>query len=325
MVSTANAGWNKLIPMRTTVIALALVCGLAACRKKGGDPGPGPGGGWLVGERGMMINVHADGSFSDYELETEDDLLDIACRGADSAFVVGAGGTFLRTFDGGVEWEAVDLGTRGVLRSVAAASREYVVAAGDDGLFLSADSGTTWSTLATGSFSSVAIDHTGDVIMALDRSGTVWREDRASSLRPVFASSGAVALSMSHAGDKAVVMVPGQTLWSSESGGASWRPLDLGGSYDLRNAWVSRDGDVLAVGVGGVVVRIDSSNEVLAQHPGLSDLEAIHLGGSGTGYAGGADGRVLQTSDEGVTWTQMDRTVPQRILGIDQIDPIGHY
>lgn len=311
--------------MRTPLIALAVACSLVGCRKKSSDPGPGPGGGWLVGERGMMLNVHADGSFSDYDLEIDDDLLDISCRGTDSAFVVGARGTFLRTFDGGAEWESVDVGTRGALRSVAAAAREYVVAAGDEGLFLSADSGTTWSTLATGSFSAVSIDHTGDVIMALDRSGTVWREDGTSSLRPVFSSAGAVSLKMSHDGGTAVVMAPGRTLWTSASGGASWQPIELGGTFDLHNAWISHAGEILAVGASGAVVRIDAQRRVTAMQPTRSDLEAIHLGGSGVGYAGGADGRMLQTFDDGLTWTELERTAPQKIFGIDQIDPIGHY
>jgi photosystem II stability/assembly factor-like uncharacterized protein len=308
--------------MRTTVIAAALACGLIGCRKSGSDLRPGPGGGWIVGEHGMMITVHADGSLSEYDLEIDDDLLDIACRGSDSAFVVGARGTFLRTFDGGAEWESVTLGSRGTLRSVAAASREYVVAAGDDGLFLSADSGTTWSTLAAGAFSTVSIDTTGDVIMALDRSGTVWREDRSSSLRPVFASSGAVSLAMNLDGDHAVVMVPGQTLWASDSGGTTWQPLPLGGTFDLRNAAVSRGGEILAVGRGGAVVRIDRQHHVRVQQPTLADLDALHLGG-GVGYAGGGDGRLLQTFDEGATWSEVERSVPQRILGIGQIDSVG--
>lgn len=273
----------------------------------------------------MMLNVHADGSLSDYDLEIDDDLLDISCRGTDSAFVVGARGTFLRTFDGGAEWESIDVGTRATLRSVAAAARDYVVAAGDEGLFLSADSGTTWSTLATGSFSAVSIDHTGDVIMALDRSGMVWREDRSSSLRQVFEAAGAVSMKMSHDGATAVVMVPGRTLWTSTTAGTSWQPLELGATYDLHNAWISHAGEILAVGAAGTVLRIDAQRRVTALQPTRSDLEAIHLGGSGVGYAGGADGRVLQTFDDGVTWTEMDRTAPQKIYGIDQIDPIGHY
>lgn len=307
--------------MRAVAITLALACSLMGCRKKAGEAGPGLGGGWMVGERGLMLNVHPDGTLSDYDLEIGDDLLDIACRGSDSAFVVGTRGAFLRTFDGGAEWESVELGTRGTLRSVAAASREFVVVAGDEGLFLSADSGTTWSTLATGSFASVAIDQSGDVIMALDRGGTVWREDRSAALRPVFASAGAVALAMNATGERAAILVPGRTMWITDSGGAAWHPLELGGSYELRDAWISPAGEVHAVGAHGVVLHVDGLRRVSVQRPVRADLEAVHLAGSGVGYAAGADGRVLQTLDDGVTWTPIARAAPQRVLGVDQIYP----
>ncbi|NJM90873.1 MAG: hypothetical protein HC863_00880 [Myxococcales bacterium] len=198
------------------------------------------------------------------------------------------------------------------------------MAAGDDGLFLSADSGTTWSTMATGSFAAVSIDHTGDVVMALDRSGTVWREDRASALRPVFSSPGSTSLAMSHDGERAVVMVPGSTLWSSESGGSGWQALELGSRLDLRNAWIAADGEIVAVGSSGSIVHVDTSRSVEIQFPVSTDLDAIHLGG-GVGYTGGGDGKVLKTLDNGLTWTEMAQTAPQRVLGVDQIDPAGHY
>lgn len=273
-----------------------------------------------------MINVHSDGTSSDHGLGIDEDLLDIACRGSDSAFVVGARGTFLRTFDGGVEWESVDVGTRGALRSVAAASREYVVVAGDEGLFLSADSGTTWSRLEKGAFTSVAIDQTGDVIMALDGVGTVWREDRRAALRQVLATTAtttATSLAMSPDGERAVVIAPGDTLQVFDAH-AGWQPLELGAKLDLHRAWITQAGDIVAVGIGGAVVRVDEERHIEIQYPLLSDLDAIHLG-SNVGYAGGQDGHLMLTYDGGVSWNDVGHLAPRRILGIGRIDPLGRY
>ena len=62
-------------------------------------------------------NVLADGILGNgYDLEADDDLLAITCRGLDTAFVAGEGGTLLRTFDGGETWESIDLGTTRTLR-----------------------------------------------------------------------------------------------------------------------------------------------------------------------------------------------------------------
>src|SRR5687767_13792401 len=101
------------------VLAAATLVIAPGCKKKGGSPGPGPGG-WLVGDEGLMAAITPDGSLgSPYELGTSVDLAGIACRGTTDAFVVGAAGTFLRTFDGGESWEAIDVGTTAALRAVA--------------------------------------------------------------------------------------------------------------------------------------------------------------------------------------------------------------
>lgn len=310
--------------MKSLLVPLALACCLSGCRKKGPEAGAEQLGLWLVGQRGLLASAHPDGTLTDYELGIGDDLLDVACRGSDSVFVVGARGTFLRTFDGGAEWETIELGTRGTLRSVAAASREYVVVAGDEGLFVSADSGTTWSTLATGAFSSVAVDLSGEVVMALDKSGTVWREDRSASLRPVFSSAGAEALAMSAGGERAAVLMPGNVLWATSDGAVTWQPIELGGTHVLRGAQLTADGRILAVGDEGVVVQLDAEHEVTVQRPLRTRLSAVHLAPSGTGYAVGEEGRVVQTLDGGNTWTALGKGTQAQVLAIDQSQPAAH-
>lgn len=325
----STVGWRMLQThrrknMKALLFALALACCLPGCRKKGAEAGAEQGGLWLAGQRGLLASVQPDGTLTDFELGIGDDLLDLACRGSDSVFVVGERGTFLRTFDGGAEWETIELGTRGALRSVAAASREYVVVAGDEGLFLSADSGTTWSTLATGAFSSVAVDLSGDVVMALDLSGTVWREDRSASLRPVFAGAGAEALAMSPGGERAVVLMPGNVLWVTSDGGAHWQPVELGGTYTLRSAQLTPDGSIVAVGDDGVVLQLGAGHQVTVQRPLRSRLAAVHLGAAGTGYAAGAEGKLVQTLDGGATWTALGKGTPSQVLAIDQALPAAH-
>lgn len=310
--------------MKALLLPLALACCLPGCRKKGPEAGAEQLGLWLVGQRGLLASAHPDGTLTDYELGIGDDLLDVACRGSDSVFVVGARGTFLRTFDSGAEWETIELGTRGTLRSVAAASREYVVVAGDEGLFLSADSGTTWSTLATGAFSSVAVDTSGEVVMALDKSGTVWREDRSASLRPVFASAGAEALAMSASGERAAVLMPGNVLWATTDGGVHWQPVELGGTHTLRSAQLAPDGSLVAVGDDGVVVQLDAGQQVTVNRPLRSRLSAVHLTPSGTGYAAGEEGRLVQTLDGGLTWTALGKGTQVQVLAIDQAPPALH-
>src|SRR5688572_30826856 len=104
---------RKLLSDLLLLLAAGAALGAAGCKKKGG----GGGGAWLVGEDGLMANLQPDGTLGDgYSLDVDDDLLGIACRGEDTAFVVGEGGILMRTFDGGESWEALDAGTTATLR-----------------------------------------------------------------------------------------------------------------------------------------------------------------------------------------------------------------
>src|SRR5439155_3506849 len=95
---------------------------------------------WLVGQRGLMLNMDVTGRMGHYPLEASGDLLAIACWGASRAWVAGEGGTLLTTEDAGVTWRAVDAGSKARLRAVAIAEKGHVFVAGDDGfLRVSAD------------------------------------------------------------------------------------------------------------------------------------------------------------------------------------------
>src|SRR5690606_9608857 len=57
----------------------------------------GSGGAWAVGEDATMIRVDGHGEVSFYPLESEGDLLAIACKGKQMAVAVGEDGVVLRT------------------------------------------------------------------------------------------------------------------------------------------------------------------------------------------------------------------------------------
>jgi photosystem II stability/assembly factor-like uncharacterized protein len=112
---------------------IALACASAGCKKKGGG-----GGGWLVGERGLMVNVQDDGTLGEgYDLGASETLNAIACRYLDEAWVAGSAGTLLYTTDAGASWDAHDLDTTANLRALATQDAGPVFIAGD-GVFFTA-------------------------------------------------------------------------------------------------------------------------------------------------------------------------------------------
>ena len=310
----------------TSLIASALLAG--GCKKKDdtGSPGPGPSA-WLVGADGLMAAVETSGTLGPgYDLDSDHDLLGIACRGLDTAFVVGELGTFLRTFDGGESWDVIDLDTTRTLRSVAAA--DDVVYAGGEGLLLrSPDRGTTWASLPvdpSAQWNAVTTGHGGGAL-ALAVSGGVWRHDAVlGSFTSVASLAGARVVALSHDGFHAVVAGAGRSLLRSDDGGVTWRSLDLGRDVDLHDAWVTSAGETIAVGADGIMVRVSASDSVATSTIATGTLRTIHINGRGIGLAAGDDGHVVSTEDGGVTWVQLPLGIERDIFAVDEVAGDGH-
>jgi photosystem II stability/assembly factor-like uncharacterized protein len=302
---------NKAI---TIALAVTAGFGFAGCKKKGGG-----GGAWLVGENGLMANLRADGTMGPgYDLGGSDDLLGIGCRGDEVAFVVGEGGTALRTYDAGASWQAIDVGTTAALRDVAVAW-ELVYVAGDDGVRVSTDDGDRWTSLpgATQAFRTISTTDTGELALALAADGSVWRWDGA-TLAAVGAVPGAEAAALSHDGRFAAIAGDGGALAISDDGGASFTTIDAGTSADLLAVWAGAHGEVLAVGGNGTIVRVDGG-VATASAPATATLRTVRLDGD-DGFAAGDAGEVLATHDGGATWQRLDVAVGGAVYDLDDIE-----
>lgn len=304
----------------------AVVVAAGCSKKKTGSPGPG--GAWLVGQDGLMANLDAAGTLGPgYELGSEHDLLGIACRGLDTAFVVGELGTLLRTFDGGASWEVVDLDTTRSLRAVATAG-DAVYVGGEQLLMMSPDSGTTWTRLPVdpaASWLAVAAGHGGAHALALDDQGEVWRYDAdLRTVAPVAGLEGARVVALSHDGQRAAIAGRGRMLLRSDDGGGSWRAIDLGREVELDDVWVTGAGEAIGVGAGGVVVRVDAAGAVTLAAPGAGTLRTVHVNALGRGLAAGDGGEVLATSDGGRTWSRLPLRLSGTVFGVDEVAGDGH-
>ena len=102
--------------MRIHVAVLFVALAAIGCKKSGTGGG---GGGWLIGNAGLMVNVHDDVIVGEYELGSDANLNAIACRYAAEAWVVGDDATVLYTNDGGQSWLAQQVPTTAHLRTLA--------------------------------------------------------------------------------------------------------------------------------------------------------------------------------------------------------------
>jgi photosystem II stability/assembly factor-like uncharacterized protein len=308
--------------------ACAVLAAAAGCEKKK-TGGGGGGGSWVIGQHGLMANIHDDGSMGDgYDLQSQDDLLDITCRGKATAFVVGQQGTLLRTFDGGDSWESIDLGTTTTLRSVSAHWGDAVFVGGDGILKMSPDSGATWrdlSTDASRSWLSVTASHHGNLALAVDSAGGVWQYDTSKgSLASVATLAGARQVAASPEGTRAVAVGAGHTVLRSDDAGAHWRTIDLGRDLDLYDVVMDESGAIVAVGAGGTIANISATDAVSIATPGTGTLRGVQIDWTGHGMAVGENGLVLSSSDSGVHWSRLDLGLTGTVFGVDDVDGDGH-
>jgi photosystem II stability/assembly factor-like uncharacterized protein len=301
---------NKAITFGMILTAALLATG---CKKKGG------GGAWLVGQDGLMANVEADGTLGEgYDLGGTDDLLGIGCRGDEVAFVVGEGGTALRTYDTGVTWEATDVGTAVALRDVAVAW-ELLYVAGDDGLRVSTDDGDGWTMLAGSerAWRTISTTDTGALALALADDGSVWRWDGV-TLTQASSLAGARAAMLSHDGRFAAVAGDAGALAISDDGGVTWTAVDTGTTADLHAVWSGTHGEVLAAGAAGTIVRL-ADGVVTVSTPATATLRAVHIH-DGVGHAAGDGGEVLVTHDGGASWDVLAVAVAGTVYDLDDIE-----
>lgn len=290
------------------MIAVASVAVLGGgCKRKGGG-----GGAWLVGEDGLMANVRPDGTVGGYDAGVSGDLRGITCLDDETAFVVGDGGVFLRTFDGGRTWERRELGTTASLWRVDAAWPGDIYVAADDGLYHSADLGATWTRLeATPGWRSITVDDGGGTVLALTEAGDVW-DGGAVTTR----IDGARSVHVSHDGRVAAIAGDAGAIHRSVDDDA-WRSFTVEGAPDLRGVWANEDEVITAVGDDGVFAAVTADGTVRRAGFGGPDLHALYLEPT-VGYAVGDDGAVYRL--DGGTWSRLDLGLTGRILAVEDLD-----
>jgi len=296
---------------------------IAGCKKSSSGPtgGGGGGGGWLVGNAGLMINVHDDQPVGTYDLGATEQLDAIACRYQGEAWVVGEAGTLLYTNDGGESWEAQVVPTTAHLRTLATQDDGPVFIGGDGTFLVTNDTGATWSSLGDGitSFRSMAAAYASSGVLALADDGGLWKYD-AGTLTLQTTLPGARAVNQSATGQ--LVMTAGTGILRSIDGGTTFDALTVDPSVVFDDIRINDDGSAVAVGANGAIANIDASGAVSLQYVGTSTLHTLHVGEEAVGYAAGEDGQVLITHDAGLTW-QIGPNVGRTVLGVDDIG-FGH-
>jgi photosystem II stability/assembly factor-like uncharacterized protein len=297
--------------MKAAILCIGVLLSVGACKKSGGGGGGGGGGpGWMVGTSGLMVRVQTDGTASNYELASTENLNAIACRYVGEAWVVGDHGALLYTSDAGVTWQPKSLPTSAHLRALATQDFGPVFVAGDGVFLTSTDTGRTWRSILGGddtvSFRSLAAAQDAETVLAVSEDGAVWSyQDQ--QLVKLATLPGARVVAVSPDGQTAVLA--GENLLArSSDAGRTWTQLTGGDKVRYDGLQIDSSGQATAVGALGTIAHISASGNVVMQHVGTADLHTVHIAENGddyesVGYTAGDGGQVYMTHDGGWTWS----------------------
>lgn len=297
---------------------------------------------WSVGDDGMMIRIDADGETSSYPLESDADLLTIACHGTDTAWVAGEAGTILRTRDAGATWDPISLtgltlATNPNWRALAVAEHtpegsEAVWLVGEGGSIVhTPDAGETWIAVpgATVDFTGVATEPNGNWALAVADDGSIWTLDEAGASIVASADTPLRGIAIaSH--DLGTAIAVGDAGTMLRRAGEVWTPLELGTTRDLFAVRLASDGSSsVAVGEDGTVVSIAGTEiSVWDASPGSPTLRALHLGDDGRSQAVGDAGRISFWVGASVTEleaaTDMSLAGAPTLRGVDDFHAGAH-
>lgn len=257
---------------------------------------------------------------------TTTDLHAIHFANVDTGFAAGASGTVLKTTNAGASWQNVSpTGFAADLNGVFAFSEMpgRVVVVGAEGLaLLSTDGGVSWDTVATEVTDELlCVSFSGEVGVAGGRSQTIVRSTNAGALwsevQSGFFGGGFWDASML---TQQIGYVCGENsifqplLGATTDGGVSWEftPFYLDNNEGRAYAVEFTDLQTGHVAAGvwdgrGAMVRTTNGGVNWATQFVPAPLYSLDFPASATGFAGyavGASGRIIKTSDGGSTWQQ---------------------
>jgi photosystem II stability/assembly factor-like uncharacterized protein len=247
--------------------------------------------GWAVGDidprgTGGIIYKTVDGGQSWHPVaRTSEILTTIHFVNLNTGWVAGYAGRIARTDDGGLTWKIQRIEREGeVLNSIFFLNEQIGWAVGASGLVLrTIDGGASWNQAETGRVE--------------DLWGVCFREPDIGWI----------------VGEEGLILL-------TSNGGKTWLPQTSGTSSSLFGIAVSSFGVVIVVGEAGTILRSDGdSGWRIAESRTKSTLNAVAVSGNSF-CAVGEKGTILNSIDDGRSWTNIAAGSPRDLTSIDLPD-----
>ena len=254
----------------------------------------------------------------------------VAISSANQAWAVGAGGTILRSASGGATWVAATSPTTMALNAIACArgtNIAYIVGApnGTSTTILKTTDGTTWSALtppaASLTLQAVACSADGSVVTVTSSTGSVYRSVDGggtwATTKP--ALLGNVALRGVQMPDSSHVYVAGDygTIATSANIGGTWATPAQGTTQNLLATYFVNSSTGWAVGAAGSVLKTtDGGASWFGKTVATGSLRGVMFINGTTGWIVGDAGTILKTTDGGATWNPQTSGVATQLNAV---------
>lgn len=265
----------------------------------------------------LLHSVNGGISWTTVNAGTADDFLDISAKSTGTVYATTANGIY-KSNNGGTNY--LDIGNPGggsglLLTAIDFANANDGVAACDQGnIYITNDGGQSWNYYGTSTYwlnlraveainsNIIYTGGTGGTLLNTVDGGTTWNE--LSARLTEFQLNAAEVVNTS------IYFAVGQsgTLLKTSNGGASWTPLNSGaGGEDLHDVHFINSNVGICIGSNGTIVKTtDGGNNWNFVFTGIAEnLFALSRSANGTYYAAGADGKLVFSTNNGDTWSDL--------------------
>ncbi len=220
-----------------------------------------------------------------------------------------SGDASYRTVDGGTSWQPIT-GLGDGVRAFLRLDGSTILGAGEGVVMRSMDNGDTWSTVITPATDDLhALARSGNMVVAVGRDGNIirsndlgmtWTAQTSGTSERLFT----VAV---RSGTELLAGGAGGTFLRSDNGGSTWTPQTMPASDD----WVdlhffsgTPDTGILLGETGTILRTTDGGASWTEVPPGITaEFGGLASAHDSVIFASATQGRVLKSTDQGLTWS----------------------
>lgn len=268
--------------------------------------------GVTVGQNGRILRTNNNGRvWTIITSGTTASLRNLIIKPNHTLVACGANGSILQSPDSGVTWTSFSTGITNLLNDVSFPSNDTGYAAGKNGMMIkTTDGGSSWNSINTGITTTInAIDFSdANTGLFVGPNGLVKRtNDGGATWTVISITSSNEVFDVKFRNKQTAYLITTFEAFKSINGGVNW--FNMGS--DMNAVKYINDSTVFAVGDNTVQRSTDGGLSWKASYPSNSSIwYDFAFPTQDTGYICGSGGKIMKTTDRGLTFTPQVTNAP---------------